>query len=331
MKEPRIASLDFLRGIAALSVAIPHFFMAQRIGEQVAETVSILGVEIFFVLSGYVLAPQIIFYVVTRPDLRNAGIFLVRRWMRTIPPYLIALLLTSAAAHTFPSTDFFRYATYLQNLFRQSNATDYFSIAWSLSVEEWFYLVFPPFFMALASILPRKAMRATIAGGAFILLISVFRSALGDYAQWGSDVRRVVIFRMDAIAWGFLLNLAVTRTNFMARITLSHAVIVFGAVVFSSIFLTLKLAANSSNFIEQAFPFYTAALGASAIILALKSDKAFQHSTRLNRLGSFLGRISYSTYLFHLLVLSALTALGTSFGWPILLAAYLAVASALLH
>jgi peptidoglycan/LPS O-acetylase OafA/YrhL len=176
MSENRIASLDFLRGVAALSVTIPHFFMFQHIGDRLAEAVSILGVEVFFVLSGYVLAPQIVFFVIERPNIRNLGVFLVRRWMRTIPPYLIALLLISASAHELWTPDFFHYAFYIQNFARQSNANDYFSIAWSLSVEEWFYLIFPPFFMIVAWI---------VRGKHFLFFLSAYAARCSEITRTG--------------------------------------------------------------------------------------------------------------------------------------------------
>lgn len=323
MSERRIVSLDFLRGVAALSVTIPHFFIFHHLADRLAETVSILGVEIFFVLSGYVLAPQIISFVVERPNIRNLGIFLMRRWMRTIPPYLIALVVMSASAHELLTPDFFRYTTYTQNLFWQSNVEDYFSVAWSLSVEEWFYLVFPPFFMVVAIVVPRKS--AITAGLGFILLIALCRSAIGDYAQWGSEVRRVVAFRMDAIAWGFLLNLATTRTKLLENISTLNALIAFTAIFVVSVALTLALAESSSILIEHAFPFYSAAFGASAIILTLKASTAFQTNRVLSHLGVFLGRISYSMYLFHLLVLSALASVEGLLGWPLSLGVYLTI------
>jgi peptidoglycan/LPS O-acetylase OafA/YrhL len=82
---------------------------------------------------------------------------------------------------------------------------------------------------------------------------------------------------------------------------------------------------TANEAIEQAFPFYTAALGGSAILLALKAEAAFRRYPFLVKLGDFLGRTSYSTYLFHLLVLSAVTSLALPVGWPILLAAFLAL------
>ena len=87
----RSASLDFLRGAAAFAVAIPHYLTANAPFQPFAEAFAIAGVEVFFVLSGFVLAPQIVDWVVAKPW-RNLGVFLVRRWMRTIPPYVVALM-----------------------------------------------------------------------------------------------------------------------------------------------------------------------------------------------------------------------------------------------
>src|SRR5262249_36403481 len=101
----------------------------------------VLSVEIFFVLSGFVLAPQIV-SCVRSGRANNIKIFLVRRWMRTIPPYLVALLVISYATGQTASVDFVRYICYVQNLLWQHNSNDYFPVAWSLSIEEWFYVTF---------------------------------------------------------------------------------------------------------------------------------------------------------------------------------------------
>ena len=92
----RSASLDFLRGAAAFAVAIPHYLTANAPFQPFAEAFAIAGVEVFFVLSGFVLAPQIVDWVVGKPW-RNLGVFLVRRWMRTIPPYVVALVVIAVA------------------------------------------------------------------------------------------------------------------------------------------------------------------------------------------------------------------------------------------
>src|SRR5262245_26648790 len=56
----RIDSLDLLRGLAAFAVMIPHFFMYfLQDASSLAEIFSITAVEVFFILSGFVLGPQI--------------------------------------------------------------------------------------------------------------------------------------------------------------------------------------------------------------------------------------------------------------------------------
>jgi peptidoglycan/LPS O-acetylase OafA/YrhL len=66
----RFASLDFLRGLAALAVAVPHYVTLNEAGQPVADAIAITAVEVFFVLSGFVLAPQILTMVIAGP-IRN--------------------------------------------------------------------------------------------------------------------------------------------------------------------------------------------------------------------------------------------------------------------
>src|SRR5712691_3580462 len=101
----RVASLDFLRGLAAFSVAIPHYLILNVAGSTLADAIAVTGVEVFFVLSGFVLAPQILTVVGGGP-IRSLRIFIIRRWMRTIPPYLIALTLVAVLTDELLTFDF---------------------------------------------------------------------------------------------------------------------------------------------------------------------------------------------------------------------------------
>ena len=151
----RSASLDFLRGAAAFAVAIPHYLTANAPFQPYADAFAIAGVEVFFVLSGFVLAPQIVDWVVGKPW-RNLGVFLVRRWMRTIPPYVVALVVIALLTGNLMTADFVRYLFYVENLFSSANHVDFYPVAWSLAVEEWFYVLFAP-----APVSRRAAARET--------------------------------------------------------------------------------------------------------------------------------------------------------------------------
>ena len=81
--------LNIYRYFAALIVCISHFIF--YLNKSIySEFTSILGVELFFVLSGFVLTPQIL--RLEKNLKKNLKIFLIRRWIRTIPPYLVALI-----------------------------------------------------------------------------------------------------------------------------------------------------------------------------------------------------------------------------------------------
>ena len=55
----RIISLDLLRGLAAYLVAIPHYFIFMGVDSKFLEFITLFSVEIFFILSGFVLGPQL--------------------------------------------------------------------------------------------------------------------------------------------------------------------------------------------------------------------------------------------------------------------------------
>ena len=82
-----ISSLDLFRGIAGYGVAICHFYYYLYKLDNFL-FYSIFFVEFFFVLSGFVLFPQL---QRVYNNTKNINIFYFRRWLRTIPPYLVAL------------------------------------------------------------------------------------------------------------------------------------------------------------------------------------------------------------------------------------------------
>jgi peptidoglycan/LPS O-acetylase OafA/YrhL len=306
----RVAGLDLLRGLAALSVAVPHFLAYRGMVPDLAEAISALAVEVFFVLSGYVLAPQILLCLGAGQP-RYLGVFLARRWMRTIPPYLVALLLISILARQVGGADFLRYLVYAQNLFRQSNTTDYFAIAWSLSVEEWFYIGFPSLLLAAAWLCGHRDRRfAVLFAIGFCAAIVVARTLFGDAGDWGAAVRRVVMFRLDSIGYGFLLSVAVAQAGEggLRRVTGGAAALAFVAAAALAFALLWRIMTIGDHVAEHLFPFAAALFGGAAILCALRAEAALQRVPALARLGTWLGRVSYSTYLFHIILIELIGA-----------------------
>jgi peptidoglycan/LPS O-acetylase OafA/YrhL len=298
----RVASLDLLRGVAAVSVAVPHFFMYFGSGNPAIEAISTIAVEIFFVLSGFVLGPQILLAVGGRARY-GLGTFLVRRWMRTVPPYLVALIMVSALFGAIGSRDFLHYLFYIQNLYDQNLRRDYYPVAWSLSVEEWFYVGFPLFLLMMTLARQRPPINHAVAALVFIALIMGLRTLLGHSAAWGAGVRRVVAFRVDSIAFGFLLFLWVSHRTGRAWRPLSLAIILLclGGLMFA-----ILLHIDGHVITQAVYPLAAAAFGSACVAFFLSLDPVLR-SRAIRNLSDLAGRTSYAIYLFHLLVIYVLS------------------------
>lgn len=165
----RFSFVDALRGIAALSVVLFHgnegghiteLFGAMPFWLQFMLRHGNLGVAVFFVLSGFVIAHSLRNQQMTPV---RVGRFMLRRSIRLDPPYWVAIALTigfSALATIFikdrPSQEFspsqiVAHVFYLQDIlgFDEIN-----SVFWTLCLEVQFYLVFSLLLMATTTVFP---------------------------------------------------------------------------------------------------------------------------------------------------------------------------------
>jgi peptidoglycan/LPS O-acetylase OafA/YrhL len=303
----RVASLDLLRGVAAFSVALPHYLTLNTTDWRGVDILAVTAVEIFFVLSGFVLANQILTQVVGKPA-RNLRVFLTRRWMRTIPPYLFALFCVSYVTGQLGTADFARYVFYVQNLFFQANANDYYPVAWSLSVEEWFYVTFAPLVFSIVWLCKSDARKTAISVAIFLILaVMIVRASFGDYHEWDAEVRRVVVFRIDSIVFGFLLYVAMEKMNGGGWASPSIRLLFLLFVLCVAAASATTYLTTTENFLsEQAFPYVAAAMGVSAVALAHKAEFLFMQRKILSAFSRYLGGISYSVYLFHIILVMLL-------------------------
>src|ERR1035437_3385980 len=106
-----------------------------------------IGVEIFFVLSGFLIG-GILFREIDKGNsfVKTLINFWIRRWFRILPLYYAVLLFKFIAIDHSIGWNILYYFAFLQNNFYGIN---YFSVSWSLVVEEWFYLFAPLFLLFL--------------------------------------------------------------------------------------------------------------------------------------------------------------------------------------
>ena len=107
-KNQYFYSLDLFRGFCGYGVAICHL-NAFVYGNQFMEYLSIIFVEFFFVLSGFVLYPQLLKVIDNK---KNLLVFYKRRWIRTLPLYIIVLLLITKVFLFSPTAFILLKATY---------------------------------------------------------------------------------------------------------------------------------------------------------------------------------------------------------------------------
>ena len=134
--------LDLVRYLAALTVAICHYQTQHTLNVNYEYYASI-SVEIFFVLSGFVLANQINHIIDRGFKIEDFKVFLMRRWMRTVPPYFLAVFSAIIMFGGDNLLNILSHIFFVQNFFSDTPSYNFFSVGWSLSIEEWFYVTFP--------------------------------------------------------------------------------------------------------------------------------------------------------------------------------------------
>ncbi|PYK19166.1 MAG: acyltransferase [Verrucomicrobia bacterium] len=140
----RQPGLDLLRALAIIVVVIYHaalfgFKLPGRV-----DRFGWIGVDLFFVLSGYLIGGQLL-APLTRDQRINLGRFFTRRALRIMPAYFVVLaiyfLLPSWREYSEMSQPLWKFLLSVQNIALHGGTA--FSHAWSLAVEDQFYLALP--------------------------------------------------------------------------------------------------------------------------------------------------------------------------------------------
>lgn len=288
--------IDGLRALAVLPIVLFHFGVAFLSGGYV-------GVDVFFVISGFVIARSIVADVnAERFSLRS---FYVRRICRILPALVVVVVVTTAAAIALllpeDLTAHFRsvaaIGAFSSNVFFW-RSSGYFEAAaqtrlllhsWSLAVEEQFYFLAPLPLALLQRRFPRWWIRAIlfVAAGSLAMSIAlVFTAPTAGY------------FLLPGRAWELLLGAAIARasaspaSNAVARESLSVAGVTM--IVGSMVLLEER----------SAFPGWNALFPSVGTALVILAGTGAGRMPMVNRglataIPRAIGRISYSLYLVH--------------------------------
>ena len=182
----RLPGLDLLRAVAIGWVMLYHASLYDLVpSSNWPVDFGWMGVDLFFVLSGFLIASQLLrpWAAGERPDY---GRFFLPRAVRTLPAYAVVLAvyaLVPAARDRDHMQPLWTFLTFTQNFTIHIPPAQAFSHAWSLCVEEQFYLAFP---LAVALLGIRSSAAKTITALVAILVLGM---ALRGWF-WLHDVAR---------------------------------------------------------------------------------------------------------------------------------------------
>jgi Predicted acyltransferases len=207
-----------MRALAIIFVVLEHGLMLDKANTTFPWIKLINGVELFFVLSGFLIGSMLI-RIFEKSDsfgIKTMGRFWIRRWFRTLPNYYLVLLINILIVyfgiiHEDFSQFNWKFFLFLQNF--SGPFTDFFWESWSLSIEEWFYLIFPVLlgliFLLLKVFRVQKKYIFLISVLVLLfvpLLLRIFIASRFTVNEFylGTRIQKVVIYRLDSIALGLL-------------------------------------------------------------------------------------------------------------------------------
>jgi peptidoglycan/LPS O-acetylase OafA/YrhL len=310
----RLPGLDLLRAAAICWVLIYHASLFDLVSaEPWVVKFGWMGVDLFFALSGFLIAGQLLRPWVrgSEPDYRR---FFARRLLRTLPAYLavLAIYFLIPGARDRPDLlPLWRFLTFTQNLGLAPNPPKAFSHAWSLCVEEQFYLALPLAVMLIAR--RATARRVATALIAVLVLGMTLRgwSWLHDVAQQPFDPSsaprggRYMTFiyyptwtRLDGLLAGIgAATVQTFRPSWWARLTARcNLLLLFG--VAGVLATSLVFGGQISGLLASVFGFPLVAVSMGLLVIGASSPASVASRLAVPGVGA-LAAGAYSLYLSH--------------------------------
>lgn len=296
-KRDHLLELDGLRGVAVLLVLWSHLEKQEALPWPPLEA-GAFGVDLFFALSGFLIT-RILLY--NREHEIGFWHFYRRRILRIFPAYYVML---AGTALWFGVNDHWLWAVgYLYNFLPME--PEPIVHAWSLCVEEHFYLVWPMFMLWLPMAVSRRLCSYGLAS---VLIGLVGFESWSIYHNWYDYewiIDRTTPFRIGTLMLGALVACYEHRLRGRQTGMWWALATVIGALALNDVILiardTLGIGGERSALIA-----WRALLAMACLLLVLSGQCT--PLTELMRMDwlQWVGRISYGLYLYHLPIYQAL-------------------------
>ena len=307
-RRERQPGLDLLRALAIFVVVVYHSGIYGFTLPYEVHRFGWVGVDLFFVLSGYLIGGQLIAALARGPGL-NFGRFYSRRALRILPAYFVVLAIYFCLPswREFPEiSPLWKFLLSVQNIGLRGGTA--FSHAWSLAVEDQFYLVLPVLLLFLNG-RRRAAMIVPVAVVLGGLALRGYLAASHPHADGtGVSGRAFQLFiyyptwtRLDPLLFGVVLAaIRQHRPSWWRRLV--EAAPWLGLPALALIAFALYLTEDRITVASCIWQFPLIALGMAALLVCALSPRL-----PFNRIeipgAAFLASIAYSVYLSHKLVI----------------------------
>ena len=315
--KTRIFGLDIIRSVAILMVVFSHLYYLidskNALFISISGLLGFFGVELFFVLSGFLIGTILLKQFLDNSfTIKEVIHFLKRRWFRTLPNYYLILFINLFIAFQlgYLTNDAWKYFLFLQN-FSQYSIT-FFTESWSLSIEEWAYILAPIFLLFVWKLHFKNKKVSFIVSVLILILIfhliryfNYLELPITDINLWNTNIKSVVWYRIDSILFGFVVAwLVYFFRNKLKKIRIYLLIIAFHLFLFQFVIM------NSIGYDIATSPLYYNvyyfSLTSLTIVLAMPFFIFWENSKYFKKPVQFISNTSYSIYLLHYSIISVL-------------------------
>lgn len=279
--------LDGIRGLSIIVIVFHHF---DYVGAHYFGGRGFLGVDIFFVLSGFLITQILLKY-------RNEGIKLRRFYLRRVARLYPILLLSTLGLSFYLRNDYqfldrtpaIQTILYIQNFWPWGGL---FGPMWSLSAEEQFYLIFPLILLLGLKFLTKKSLSILLTVWLGVIWCVALNESAPEFNFNSDGIFNLVVFRPSIILVGALIALNISQLEelvgrFYYASLLTLVALIYGAISFqfpplAGLATGLLILQLSSSVTER----YRIAHGVKAILCFAPL--------------AWIGLLSYSIYIWHL-------------------------------